>query len=373
MKILNPGPITKGKINKEEMPSKVTQEELKDAKEYLLKKKRRSKEEAAEAREKELRDKLNLQAELKQMLYDLYMKNEITSKFSSEMRAEIDKGKMTKDKLKKLIKEHKKSFGKHIEEERGLCPSLEPTPKRGWLNKFGKPKKVNQETYIIDELSPEQMKEEIANHRETKKRLEEQGIIKTTDEKKKRRTKEEATEAREKELRDQLNLQAELKQMLYDLYMKHEITSKFSSDMRAEIDKGKMTEDKLKKLINEHKKSFEKSTEDKDGASNHHNQKLKKQSRGCSPSPELIKIKTKKPKSPEREKSPEQKHLSIVNTSKTLKDALEQPTKQLDIMTAILKAKLDTRNKAMLDTYLKLRKDLTAKERRLSNFLLKIK
>lgn len=166
--------------------------------------------------------------------------------------------------------------------------------------------------------------------------------------------------------------------MLTNLYMKHEITSKFSSDMRTEIDKGKMTEDKLKKLINEHKKSFEKPTEEKrENYPLSESETKKAKSWECSPSPELIKIKTKKTKSPEREKSPEQKHSSIVNTSKTLKDALEQPvkqpTKQLDIMTAILKAKLDTCNKAMLDTYLKLRKDLTAKERRLSNFLLKIK
>ena len=326
------------------------------------------------------------------------------------------------------------------------------------MSRFGKPKKVNQETYIIDELSPEQMKEEIANHRETKKRLEERGVIKTTTEKKKRRTKEEAAEAREKELRDKLNLQAELKQMLYDLYMKNEITSKFSSEMRAEIDSGKMTEDELKKLIKEHKKSFGKPVEEE---------------RGRSPSPEPVKRgRPKKVKSPERSKSPEPKPKkkidynsmtpeqvkkiqklidmttalqlnegvpdsvakilnkqinngtidtvaefkkvskkliddeskkpkeikkasainikeymnkfygeeeipkvnkskekeetpsSIVKSSKSLKDALKQPVKQLDIMTATVKAKLDVHDKVMIDTYLKLRKDLTAKEKK---------
>ena len=131
------------------------------------KKKRRTKEEAAEAREKELRDKLNLQAELKQMLYDLYMKNEITSKFSSEMRTEIDSGKMTEDKLKKLIKEHKKSFGIPVEEERGRSPSPEPV-KRGRPKKVKSPERSKSPEPKAKKISKSELKTKVDNMEDKK-------------------------------------------------------------------------------------------------------------------------------------------------------------------------------------------------------------
>jgi len=62
----------------------------------------------------------------------------------------------------------------------------------------------------------------------------------------------------------------------------------------------------------------------------------------------------------EKEETPS----SIVKSSKSLKDALKQPVKQLDIMTATVKAKLDSHDKVIIDTYLKLRKDLTSKEKK---------
>jgi len=269
MKILDDGPVYIGKMNKEEMSSKKMREEIKDSKEYLLKKKRRTKEEAAEAREKELRDKLNLQAELKQMLYDLYMKNEITSKFSSEMRAEIDNGKMTEDRLKKLIRDHKKSYGKPIKEERGRSPSPEPVAKRG------RPKKVK---------SPERSK---------------------------------SPEPKAKKIS-----KSELKTKVENMEDKKQISSTMSKIMKKKINNEDIETTKELRNFNG----------------------------------DFGDIYPIKP----HEETPS----SIVKSSKTLKDALKQPVKQLDIMTATVKAKLDAHDKVMIDTYLKLRKDLTAKEKK---------
>lgn len=310
MKILNPGPITKGKINKEEMSSKDKQEEIKDVKEYLIKKKRRSKEEAAEAREKELRDKLNLQAELKQMLYDLYMKNEITSKFSSEMRAEIDSGKMTEDKLKKLIKEHKKSFGKPVKEERGRSPSPEPV-------KRGRPKKIK---------SPERSK---SPEPKAKKKIDFNSM---TPEKVKNIMK--------------------LKDMTMALQLNEGAPDNVAKKLNSQINNGTIDTvvefNKVSKLLMEEESKKPKEIKKTSGITlkQYMDKRL-----GEEEPIEKIKVKEETPS-------------SIVKSSKSLKDALKQPVKQLDIMTATVKAKLDAHDKVMIDTYLKLRKDLTSKEKK---------
>jgi len=233
------------------------------------KKKRSSKEEAAEAREREAIAKEALKAELKQIVYEMYMKGSITSPYSTELRNLIDNGKMTKSNLIKKIHAHKISYGIMDPEERGRSPSPEPVAKRG------RPKKVK---------SPERSK---------------------------------SPEPKAKKIS-----KSELKTKVDNMEDKKQISSTMSKIMKKKINNEDIETTKELRNFNG----------------------------------DFGDIYPIKP----HEETPS----SIVKSSKTLKDALKQPVKQLDIMTATVKAKLDAHDKVMIDTYLKLRKDLTAKEKK---------
>lgn len=192
-----------------------------------------------------------------------------------------------------------------------------------------------------------------------------------------------AKEAKEEKEREELAERAELKQLIYTLYMDGKISSELSSKLRSGIDAGKINKEQMAKEIMKEQKG-ESEEEPKRGRPSKKESSKKEKSlsplRPKSPEPEKKKGRPKKKPSPEpspeRSPSPEpvkKKKIikeaiptpsKIVSTSKTLKDALKEPVRQLDLLNATIKAKLDSGDHIMIDTYLKLRKDLTAKEKK---------